>query len=122
MTPWRSRGAGLSAAALNERGHRLIQQERYAEAVDPLRQSVAAYKAANQKEIPYAYAIFNLAVALNRSGNPAEAIPLLRERLQYKDQTATVEAELRDAEARLAGGTGAEQKPGKGNDKKNGDG
>ncbi|MBA3748270.1 MAG: hypothetical protein H0W96_12380 [Solirubrobacterales bacterium] len=84
---------------------------------------MAAYKAAGQTGLPYAYALFNLAVALNRSGNPAEAIPLLRERLQYKDQTETVQAELRNAEARLAGATGGgdDDKPGKGNGNKNKD-
>ncbi|MDX6677201.1 MAG: eukaryotic-like serine/threonine-protein kinase [Solirubrobacteraceae bacterium] len=104
-----------SASQLNERGHQLNNQGRYAEAVAPLRQSVAAYEAAGQKDINYAYAIFNLAVALNRSGNPAEAIPLLHERLQYDDQPETVQAELRNAEARLAGATGG--KPAKGNGK-----
>ncbi|HEV7806434.1 MAG TPA: serine/threonine-protein kinase [Solirubrobacteraceae bacterium] len=106
------------AAALNDRGFTLNKQGRYADAVTPLRESVAAYKAADQLELPYAYAIFNLAVALNRSGSPAEAIPLLQERLQYDDQPAKVRDELRDAQARLAGSTGDTKKPGKAKDKK----
>ena len=38
---------------------------------------------------------------------------MLRERLQYDNQRATVQAELEDAQARLAG----DAKPGKGNRK-----
>jgi eukaryotic-like serine/threonine-protein kinase len=101
------------AVALNLRGFNLNNQHRYAEAVAPLRESVAAYKAAGELELPYAYALFNLAVALNHSGHPAEAIPLLRERLRYHDQLGKVNDELRDAQARLAGSTGATKKPGK---------
>ncbi len=107
-----------SASQLNERGHQLNEQGRYAEAVEPLRQSVAAYKAAGEDGLPYGYALFNLAVALNRSGNPAEAIPLLQQRLQYNDQRDTVRAELRDAQARLAGDAGDENS-GNGNKKDN---
>jgi tetratricopeptide (TPR) repeat protein len=98
---------GAGAAALNDRGFALIKQGRYAEAIDPLRASVAAYKAAGEHGLPYAYALFNLAVALNRSGNPAEAVPLLRERLTYGDQRKAVQAELDDARAKLAGSTAA---------------
>jgi serine/threonine-protein kinase len=109
------------AAALNLRGFNLNKQQRYAEAVTPLRESVAAYKAANELELPYAYALFNLAFALNRSGHPAEAIGLLQERLRYDDQLGEVNDELRNAQARLAGSSGATKKPGKAKPSKNND-
>ena len=110
---------GESPAALNDRGYALIKQGSYGEAVEPLRASVAGYKAAGENGLPYAFALFNLAQALNRSGNPAEAIPLLRERLQYDNQRATVQAELDDALSKTDGGAGdtgaaAPEKPGKG--------
>ena len=110
---------GESPAALNDRGYALIKQGSFGEAVEPLRASVAGYKAAGENGLPYAFALFNLAQALNRSGNPAEAIPLLRERLQYDNQRATVQAELDDAQSKTDGGAGdggaaAPAKPGKG--------
>jgi tetratricopeptide (TPR) repeat protein len=108
-----------SPAQLNERGHQLILQERYAEAVAPLQASVAAYRDAGQHDLAYAFALYNLGVALNRSGNPADAIPYLKERLNYDNQLGTVRAELRDAQSKL-GITGEDTKPGKGNKKKNG--
>ena len=115
--------SGLSAAALNDQGHRLIQQERYAEAVAPLQASVAKYREDGDKGLPYAYALYNLGVALNRSGNPEAAVPVLEERLTYDDQRDKVQAELNDALAALGReptGDG-DDKPGKGNqkDKKN---
>ncbi len=99
-------GGGESPAALNDRGYALIKQGSFGEAVEPLRASVAGYKAAGENGLPYAFALFNLAQALNRSGNPAEAIPLLRERLQFDNQRATVQAELDDALSKTDGGAG----------------
>ena len=71
-----------------------------------------------RRGLPYAFALFNLAVALNRSGNPAEAVPLLRERLKFDNQRDTVQAELDDAlrQAR-PGAAGRGQGHGKGNGK-----
>ena len=103
---------GLSAAALNQKGQRLSDSGQYGAAVEPLRASVAKYKAAGDNGLNYAFALYNLAVALNRSGNPGEAVPLLQERLKFNNQTATVQAELDDALAKLNGG-----KPPKGNGK-----
>jgi serine/threonine-protein kinase len=102
---------GAGAAALNDRGHRLVQQGSYAEAVAPLQASVDAYRAAGDRALPYAFALYNLGVALNRSGNPTAAVPLLRERLQFHNQTATVQAELDSALAKL--GQAPAGKPGK---------
>ncbi len=89
-------------AALNARGKALSDKGQYAEAVAPLRAAVEAYKQAGETSgLPYAFALFNLGVALNRSGNPEQAVPLLRERLKFDNQTATVQAELDDAIANL---------------------
>jgi serine/threonine protein kinase len=92
-----------SPADLNDRGFALEQQGRYAEAVAPLEAAVAAYKSSGEAGLPYAYALFNLAVALNRSGNPAAAIPMLRERLTFDNQRSTVQAELDSALAKVNG-------------------
>jgi tetratricopeptide (TPR) repeat protein len=94
---------GETPAALNDRGHRLLQQGQYGEAVAPLRAAVQGYKAAGETGLPYAFALYNLAVALNRSGNPGEAIPLLRERLQFDNQRQTVQAELDNALSKVGG-------------------
>jgi tetratricopeptide (TPR) repeat protein len=117
--PPASTPAATGAAQLNDRGFALSNQGRYAEAVTPLRQSVDAYQAAGQSGLPYAYALFNLARALNRSGHPDEAIPLLQQRLRYADQPEVVKAELRDAQARLAGSGAGTTKPDKAKAKKN---
>jgi serine/threonine-protein kinase len=95
---------GLSAVALNQRGKQLSDNGQYAAAVEPLRAAVAQYKADGDDGLNYAFALYNLAVALNRSGNPAEAVPLLRERLKFNNQTETVQAELDNALAKLNGG------------------
>ncbi len=107
-------GPDASPASLNDRGHALLQQGRFAEAIEPLRAAVAGYQAAGEDGLPYAFALYNLAVALNRSGNPAEAVPLLRERLKYDNQRDTVQAELDNALARLGEASpGKGKKPGK---------
>ncbi|MEJ7798179.1 MAG: serine/threonine-protein kinase [Solirubrobacteraceae bacterium] len=89
-------------AALNDEGHRLIQAGSHGAAVAPLQASVKGYRDAEQTDdLNYAFALFNLGVALNRSGNPEAAIPVLQERLKIKNQTEAVQAELDDARARL---------------------
>ena len=97
-------------SALNDRGYALLKQGRYGEAIEPLRASVAGYAAAGEGGLPYAFALFNLAVALNRSGNPADAVPLLRERLKFDNQRETVQAELDDALAKLGEAAPAKEK------------
>jgi len=95
-------------ARLNDRGFALNNQQRYAESVPLLQASVKGYRDAGRtKELKYAYALYNLGVALNRSGNPAAAVEVLRERLKYPDQPGTVRRELRDAQSKLGEGGGA---------------
>jgi serine/threonine protein kinase len=110
-------------AELNDRGYQLIQQGDYAGAVEPLRASVQGYREAGRThELGYYFALFNLGVALNRSGDPQSAIAVLRERLRNPNQRGTVQRELSvafeklgaDAQSNRAGdgssaaGTGAD--------------
>jgi tetratricopeptide (TPR) repeat protein len=89
-------------AALNDRGFQLIRQGNYAGAVEPLRASVQAYREAGRTdELGYYFALFNLGVALNRSGDPEAAITVLRERLRNPNQRGTVERELSAAAQKL---------------------
>jgi tetratricopeptide (TPR) repeat protein len=105
-------------AALNNRGFQLIQQGDYAGAVEPLRASVQAYREAGRTdELGYYFALFNLGVALNRSGDPASAITILRERLRNPNQRGTVERELAAAAQKL----GADKQGDKLGDSANGD-
>ena len=97
--------AGESPAALNDKGFALNNAGRYGEAVAPLRAAVEGYReAGNTDDIGYAYALYNLGVALNRSGDPAAAVEVLQERLRYPNQRGTVQRELADAQAKLGGG------------------
>jgi tetratricopeptide (TPR) repeat protein len=91
-------------ATLNTRGYALSQGGNYADAIPLLQASVDGYRKADQtKGLDYAYALFNLAVALTRSGSPAEAVPLLEERLTYDNQRGAVRKALKEAQAQLAG-------------------
>jgi serine/threonine-protein kinase len=97
-------------SALNDEGHALNQEGNYEAAVPLLRASVDGYRDAGRtKEIGYAYALFNLAVALSHSGDAAGAIDLLRERLRYPDQRSKVRQELEDTQAQLEGADTTQQ-------------
>jgi len=87
------------ASRLNLQGDARIDAGDYAGAVEPLRGAVAACGDSRVLD-PCGYAVFNLGQALNRSGNPEEAIPLLEQRLEggYPAfRVADVRAELRRA-------------------------
>ncbi len=104
-------------AALNDRGFALLRDGDHAGAVDPLRASVAGYRDAGRTDdLGYAYALYNLGVALNRSGDPAAAIPVLEERMKYKNQRGTVKQELKDARSKLDGSKQAKGKQKDGDD------
>jgi tetratricopeptide (TPR) repeat protein len=108
-----SSSSSKDPGALNDQGYALSQDGNYEAAIPLLRASVDGYRDAGRtKEIGYAYALFNLAKALNRSGDPASAIDLLRERLRYANQRGTVQQELRNAQARLSGGSTKQPKNG----------
>jgi eukaryotic-like serine/threonine-protein kinase len=94
-----STGSGsASGTELDRQGKALIDQGQYAAAVPILRRAVASWPETS-RDISYAYALFNLGQALNRSGNPEEAIRYLEKRLTWDDQRETVQAELDDARA-----------------------
>jgi hypothetical protein len=98
--------------ALGDRGYQLSQAGNDAAALPLLRDAVAGYRAAGRtEEIDYAYALFNYAVALRRSGQAGAAVPLLQERLKFDNQRATVQKEL-DQALKESGQT-TEKKPGK---------
>ena len=95
-----TRASSDDPSALNAEGKSLIDSGHPAQAIPILQRAVAAYPPDQHSSIPYGYALFNLADAYLRSGQPEKAIPLLRERLKIPDQTATVQAELQQAEQR----------------------
>ena len=66
----------------------------------PILQEAVASWPDDSRDINYAYALFNLGQALNRSGRPEEAIPYLEKRLTWDDQREEVQAELDDAESK----------------------
>jgi tetratricopeptide (TPR) repeat protein len=63
----------------------------YPAAISVLRQAVAA---AAPSTLTYAYALYNLGRSLRLAGDPRAAVPILWQRLQIPNQTATVRAEL----------------------------
>ncbi len=88
----------------------------YATALEKSRAALAACGNAHQLD-PCGYALFEEGAALNRGGNPGDAIPVLQQRLDsYGDNAAgEVSKELKDAQKRAGG------KPGKGNGRGGGD-
>jgi eukaryotic-like serine/threonine-protein kinase len=88
---------GRSPIQLNDAGYALSQQGRYTEAVPLLQRSVDGFRAQQRTgELPYAYALYNLAYALARTGREADAVPLLQERLRVStNQRGIVRRELR---------------------------
>ncbi len=95
-------GSSESGAALNEQGYALIQAGEYEAAVPVLEEAVASYPEGTE-DVGYAYALFNLGDALRLSGRPDEAIPILEQRLEIPNQTATVERELEAARTEAGG-------------------
>jgi serine/threonine protein kinase len=118
-TPQQQTGTPPSStdpAALNDQGKTLIDSGRPAEAIPILQRAVAGYPPDQRGSIPYGYALFNLADAYVRAGQPDKAIPLLEQRLKIPDQTDVVQAEL--DRARAAVGQEPPGARGKGHDKK----
>jgi hypothetical protein len=81
-------------AALNEQGFALMGQGDFEGAVPILRKAVASWPE-DSTELEYAYALYNLGVALNRTGRAAEAIPYLEKRLAWPNQRGVVKKELK---------------------------
>jgi serine/threonine protein kinase len=88
---------------LNDQGKSLIDNGQSAAAIPILERAVAAFPPdARATDINYAYALFNLADAYFKAGQPEKAVPLLQQRLQIPNQRGVVKKELKDAE-RAAG-------------------
>jgi hypothetical protein len=76
----------------------------YGTALQQARAALQACGSAHQLD-PCGYALFEEGAALNRSGDPAAAIPVLQDRLSSygDDASRAVTKELRDATARASG-------------------
>jgi hypothetical protein len=90
------------ATALEARGHGLLENGEYSDAVSVLRDAVLAtgmhlstcLDPVSSTCLTYAYALYDLGRALRLSGDPSAAVPVLERRLQIDNQRPTVEAEL----------------------------
>jgi serine/threonine-protein kinase len=123
-TPSTSAAASGEPRQLNDRGFALIQQGNNAAAVPLLQRSVQGFRSQGRTgELDYAFALYNLATALRATGHPADAIPLLQERLRISSyKRDVVQQELARARAQAgqpaagsstSGAAGKAPKPGK---------
>jgi serine/threonine-protein kinase len=80
-----------TADTLEARGHQLMVNGAYSEAIPLLRQAIDA---APPGELTYAYALYDLGRALRLAGDPQAAIPVLEHRLQIPNQLGVVLSEL----------------------------
>ena len=87
---------GRGAAELNAEGHRLMNAQRYDEAIPPLQAAVARCGDSTVVD-PCAYALYNLGRSLRLAGRPQEAIPILERRLRIPNQQDVVRQELEAA-------------------------
>lgn len=94
------------ATNLEANGHDLLAAGQYADAVPVLRRAVQAtgerLTACREPEtescLTYAYALYDLGRAVQLSGHPAAAVPILLKRAQIDNQRPIVEAELQLAQ------------------------
>ena len=87
-----------SGARLNDQGYALLNSGKAAEAIPILEEAVRSFPAGTQ-DLNYAYALYNLGRALRVAGRPADAIPVLVQRLEIDNQRDVVQAELDRARA-----------------------
>jgi tRNA A-37 threonylcarbamoyl transferase component Bud32 len=80
-----------TADALEARGHQLMLDGQYSQAIDVFHQ---ALRAASPGSLTYAYALYDLGRSLRLSGDPRAAVPVLQQRLQIPNQTGVVRHEL----------------------------
>jgi hypothetical protein len=83
-----------SASELQLTGHDELLAGKYPEAIATLRKAVSA---ADPSSTTYAYGLYDLGVALLRSGDPADAVPVLEQRLKIDNQTGVVQQTLNEA-------------------------
>jgi hypothetical protein len=93
-----SSAGSSSAAALEARGHELLESGRYATATVVLNRAVAATgeslqdctQPSSEPCLTYAYALYDLGRALQLSGDAAAAVPVLSQRMQIDNQRPVV--------------------------------
>jgi hypothetical protein len=83
-----------TAEQLQLTGHSELLAGQYPEAIATLRKAVSA---ADRGSITYAYGLYDLGVALLKSGHPSDAVPILEQRLKIPNQTPVVQQTLDEA-------------------------
>jgi eukaryotic-like serine/threonine-protein kinase len=83
-----------SAQQLQLAGHNEMVAGNYPQAIATLRKAVSA---AEPSSLTYAYGLYDLGVALLKSGDAASAVPVLEQRLRIPNQTAVVQQTLNEA-------------------------
>jgi eukaryotic-like serine/threonine-protein kinase len=103
-TPEAAPDDGRSAAAINNAGYAMLPDDPQG-ALPLLARAVEKFRAAGDtRSLDYAFSLYNYGWALRLAGRPAEAIPLLEERLQIsKYKRGIVRKELRTAQEAAAG-------------------
>lgn len=87
-----------TATQLEAQGHSLLQSGQYSDAIPVLQQAVqrtgespgACAQPTSQSCLTYAFALYDLGEALRLSGQPAAAVPILRQRLEINNQRQAV--------------------------------
>jgi serine/threonine protein kinase len=97
---------GRSAAAINNAGYAMLPADPQG-ALPLLARAVEKFRAeGDTRSLDYAFSLYNYGWALRLAGRPAEAIPLLEERLQIsKYKRGIVRKELKTAQQAAAGGS-----------------
>jgi hypothetical protein len=105
--------APLSAEQLQLTGHSELVAGHYPEAIATLRKAVLA---ADPSSTTYAYGLYDLGVALLKSGDAAGAVTILEQRLKIPNQTGVVQQTLDEAlqASGQAPASGGGPKPGQG--------
>jgi RNA polymerase subunit RPABC4/transcription elongation factor Spt4/TolA-binding protein len=93
---WENRGARLKQGRkLTIRASQLMQQGRYTEASIVLKDAIHMFPQ-KTKDLSYGEALYKLGICLRRKGQPEQAIPVLREAMQFPYYRSKV---LREVEA-----------------------
>ncbi len=107
--------AAPTAQELQLTGHNELLAGNYPQAITTLRKVISS---ADPTSITYAYGLYDLGVALLKSGDPAAAVPILEQRLKIPNQTPVVQQTLESGAAGQRTGAGARagsgQRPGQG--------
>ena len=83
-----------TAEQLQLTGHNELLAGNYPEAIATLRKAVST---ADPSSTTYAYGLYDLGVALLKSGDPSDAVPILEQRLKIPNQTPVVQQTLQQA-------------------------